>query len=80
MYSKILETIAILLALGGTLLLAFGLKIKAGIQRGLAEELDLVKRGLIVPTDVRQNAAFFMVGLGMVSLAAAIQIILMWFL
>ena len=77
---KILETVAIILALGGTFLLAFGLRIRTGIEKKFKKELKLENKDLISPSDVQQNTAFFIIGLGMIFLAALIQISILWFL
>ena len=77
---KTLETVAILLALGGTFLLAFGLRIRTGIDKKYKRELKLEKKGLIPPSDVQQNTSFFIIGLVMIFLAAFIQISILWFL
>ena len=77
---KILETVAVILALGGTFLLALGLRIRTGIEEKFKKELDLEKKGLISPSEVQQNTAFFIVGLAIIFLAALIQISILWFL
>jgi len=77
---KILETVAIILALEGTFLLAFGLRIRTGIEEKFKKGLGIKEKGLIIPSDVQQNTAFFIIGLGMIFLAALIQISTLWFL
>lgn len=77
---KILETVAIILALGGAFLLAFGLRIRTGIEENFKKEMELEKKGLISPSDVQQNATFFILGLALIFLATLIQISILWFL
>jgi len=67
---------SIILAITGTWLLAFGLKIKEGISRKLIKELKLDKHPeLIVPSDVRQITSLFYSGLILVTIAGVLQII-----
>ncbi|MFC1505195.1 hypothetical protein ACFL5W_01630 [Thermodesulfobacteriota bacterium] len=79
MCSKVLETIAICLAFGGALLMAFGLKIKSGIAEDLKSEMNLEEKNLYAPSDVKQNIPILVIGLTMIFFAAVIQVIILWF-
>lgn len=74
---KIIQIAAIISSLVGTYFLAFGLKIKRGIDEGFEKELGLNKRNdLVAPSDVRQNKIYFILGLAFITLAALLQILI----
>jgi hypothetical protein len=71
---KTLQMISVILALVGTFMLAFGLKVKSGISNDLRDELRLDKEDLIAPSDVRQRTGLFIWGLILISVAAILQL------
>jgi len=74
MMHKVLQALSIVLALIGTYLLAFGLKVRTGISDELRKELEIEKKELIAPADVRQRTSVVSWGLVMISLAALLQL------
>ncbi len=62
MWIKGLQATSVILITVGTWLLAFGLKVRPGIDQALEKELDLEKKGLVSPSAVRQRPAFFLGG------------------
>ena len=71
---KSLQAISIILALAGTFMLAFALKIRTGISNELRKELEIDKQNLISPTDVRLSRWLFICGLILISVAAGLQL------
>ena len=74
MSSRWLQVFSIVSALSGTWFLAFGLKVRPGMERSLERDLEVEKRGLISPSSVRQRPVLFWVGLVLVSVGAVIQV------
>ena len=71
---KIAQSLSVILALIGTFLLAFGLKLRPGISEPLRKGLDLENRDLVSPSEVRQRNALVWTGLVLISVAAAIEL------
>jgi hypothetical protein len=76
MWIKGLQATSVILVAVGTWLLAFGLKVRPGINQALEKELDLEKKGLVSPSAVRQRPAFFWVGLGLITAGALIALLI----
>lgn len=77
---KSLQTISIILALAGTFMLAFGLKVRRGIINNLRKKLEIEKKGLNPPTDVKQRTGLLFLGLVLISIAALLQLwTILWF-
>lgn len=60
-------------------MLAFGLKVREGISKELRKELQLDERDLIAPSDVRQRTTLIGFGLTLITLAALIQLYMVFF-
>ena len=71
---KSLQAIPIILALAGTFMLAFGLKVRPGISNEMRKKLEIEKEGLISPSDVKQRTGLMCWGLALISIAAALQL------
>ena len=71
---KSLQAISIMLALIGTFMLGFGLKVRSGITSELRKKLKIEEQGLIAPSDVRQCTALIVCGLALISIAAFLQL------
>lgn len=78
LYPKLVQAISIFLTLIGTFLVAFGLKIRGGISDDLRQKLEITKKGLIPPTDVRQHPILIIIGLLLISVAAVFQVWLLF--
>ena len=68
-----LQITSILLALAGTWLLAFGLKIKRGMSSDIEKQLPK-RDDLATITDVRNRPALLYCGLALITLAGLLQI------
>ena len=77
MLFKFLQIGAAVLVLTGTWFLAFGLRVRAGIEKGLKEELKLEEKGLISPSDVRQRPVLYWIGLGLITAGAVLELIVL---
>ena len=73
-----MQILSIVIALIGTYMLAFGLRVKEGISKDLRKEFNLDKSGLIAPSDVHQRPFLFYGGLGLLTIAALIQTLLLF--
>jgi hypothetical protein len=69
---QIIQLAALALGLFGTWMVAFGLRIKAGIDPSFRKDLSLDPK-LIVPADVSQRPWLFKGGLGILTFGAALQ-------
>jgi hypothetical protein len=76
MWPKLLQIASIISVLAGTWFLAFGLRVRSGIDSGLKKELDVEKKGLISPTDVSQRPALFWIGLALITFGALLEFFL----
>jgi hypothetical protein len=72
--NNLLQACTTLLWLAGTFMLAFGLRIKEGIDPSLRKELKIEEKGLIAPSDVRQRPFLIYGGLIVVTMAAAAEL------
>jgi len=70
---KSLQIISLILALTGTWLVAFGLRVKEGISTEMRNELKIEKTNLIVPSDVRQRIWLIILGLLSITIATILQ-------
>jgi hypothetical protein len=61
----------------GTWFLAFGLKVRPGITSELSKQLEIEKKELICPSDVRQRPGLFWVGLMLITVGSLIELWLM---
>ena len=78
MNPKLLQIIPIILALAGTIMLAFGLKIRGGISVDLRQKLKIAEKELTPPTDVKQCPILIIMGLLLISAAATFQVWLLF--
>jgi len=76
METKLINILSTLSALIGTWLLAFGLRIKEGIDPKFRKEFgpSFKDKNLIIPADVSQRKLLFWIGLLLISLGAFLQI------
>ncbi len=74
---KSLQITAIIIALAGTYVLAFGLKVKSGIDPKYEKELRLDNK-TIAPSQCNQKGGFVFWGLFLISISAILQIILIF--
>lgn len=76
--NNLLQACSTLLWLAGTFMLAFGLRIKEGIDPSLRKELKIEERDIIAPSDVRQRPFLIYGGLIVVTMAAATELYLVF--
>jgi len=69
----------VIIALSGTILLAVGLKVTAGIDRKLSAELQTEKKEVIIPTEVVQRSRLIIAGLILISISALSQLFFIMF-
>jgi len=75
---KVVKLICITLTLIGTIMVAFGYKVKEGISRDLRKQLELDRKCLISPSDVQQHPWLFYGGLALILLATLSQVLLIF--
>ena len=73
---KVILLISIVFTLIGTIMVAFGYKVKEGISRELRKQLKLDQKDLIVPSDIQQRPWLFYGGLVLILLATLSQVLL----
>ena len=71
---KLVHITSAVLALAGTWLLAFGLRIIEGIEPKLRKKLRSSLEDKIVCSDVTQRPVLFWIGLGLITLGALIEL------
>jgi len=75
---KYLQITSIVLVLAGTYFLAYGLKIKRGIDEKFEKDLGLDKRDdVITPGDIKQKKGLFRLGLFFITISALLQILIL---
>jgi hypothetical protein len=76
---RFLKAFSVIIALSGTILLAVGLKVTAGIDRKLSAELQTEKKKVIIPTEVVQRSRLIISGLILISISALSQLFFIMF-
>lgn len=71
---KLLHVFSAVSVLSGTWFLAFGLRVREGIDRKLKKELGTSMDDKIVPSDVSQRPELFWVGLTLITLGALLEL------
>lgn len=73
MWTKWMQAVTVILALVGTYFLAFGLRVRGSVSNDLRRE-SKIPENLIDPSSVRPRNGLIVLGLGLITLAAGIQI------
>ena len=72
----LMQVLCVLFALGGSWCLAFGLMTKPGMSSEMDKALP-PKEGLYTPSQVRQRHSIIWIGLGLITIAAIVQVYLL---
>jgi hypothetical protein len=71
---KLLHVFSAVAVLSGTWYLAFGLRVREGIDPKLRKELGAAMDGKVAPSDVSQRPVLFWVGLTLITLGALLEL------
>lgn len=75
-WNKWLQAAPVILALGWTLMLAFGLRVKTGIDKKIRKQIG--KDELISPSEVVQRKGWMILGLTLILIAAFLQLLIIF--
>lgn len=73
---KVILLISIIFTLIGTIMVAFGYKVKEGISKELRKQLEIDKKDFILPSDIQQCPWLFYGGLVLILLSTLSQVLL----
>ena len=76
---RLLKAFGVIIALAGTILLAVGLRLKSGIEKGFARKQQLDKKDLVIPSEVKQRLGLIIIGLILILIASIIQLVFILF-
>jgi hypothetical protein len=70
----LMQALSVILVLTGTWFLAFGLRVKEGIDPSFRKTLGPALQEKIIPGDVSQRRVLFWIGLGLITIGAFLEL------